>query len=448
MINIKLLYGSNQSLQRFYIMLNKILFFIALTFLCFVAGGISVYYKKFPYTLIHEAVLYQQAHQQKESAFADAKKSTFFKKEAKSVTTNSQSAYQGYTIYSPHRALAVVIDNEGNELHKWAMPFYQAWHNDIQHLKNPLPESFILWFGFHVYPNGDLLVNYHARSDTPYGYGLIKLDKDSNILWKISDHIHHTLEVQPNGNIYALAQRVKKPDDLGLTFHDSIIQEDYFVILGNDGKELKRISLLRALANSSYKSQLTKHVSKAVWKADIMHANSLMMLSDKLAPLFPSLQAGNVLISMPTMNALGILDIDKEIFTWFRQGPWEFQHDAQFTERGTVIVFDNRGTRKKQSRILEYDFKTDKVTTYFLGSEKTKFYAEFIGGQQILPNSNLLVISGMEGRIFEVSAKGELVWSFHNPYYDKSYLKAKQPLPIVFARKYAHEDLPFLQIKN
>lgn len=44
------------------------------------------------------------------------------------------------------------------------------------------------------------------------------------------------------------------------------------------------------------------------------------------------------------------------------------------------------------------------------------FYSPFISGAQRLPNGNTLICSGVQGRIFEVTRKGEVVWDLRNPW--------------------------------
>lgn len=44
------------------------------------------------------------------------------------------------------------------------------------------------------------------------------------------------------------------------------------------------------------------------------------------------------------------------------------------------------------------------------------FYAPFISGAHRLPNGNTFVTSGPQGRLFEITAGGEIVWELWNPY--------------------------------
>jgi len=46
---------------------------------------------------------------------------------------------------------------------------------------------------------------------------------------------------------------------------------------------------------------------------------------------------------------------------------------------------------------------------------KTDFYALFVSGAERLPNGNTLICNGVEGRSFEVTTAGKIVWEYGNP---------------------------------
>jgi hypothetical protein len=49
-------------------------------------------------------------------------------------------------------------------------------------------------------------------------------------------------------------------------------------------------------------------------------------------------------------------------------------------------------------------------------ADKDTFYSPFISGAQRLPNGNTLICSGAQGRVFEVTPAGQVVWDFENPH--------------------------------
>jgi hypothetical protein len=54
------------------------------------------------------------------------------------------------------------------------------------------------------------------------------------------------------------------------------------------------------------------------------------------------------------------------------------------------------------------------ITWSFMGINS--FYSPYVSGTQRLPNGNTFITSGMEGQIFEVTDKGEIVWEYISPF--------------------------------
>jgi hypothetical protein len=102
--------------------------------------------------------------------------------------------YDGFTLcLCSGGTRAVIINMRGEVVHEWLAPLKKVWPNPPR-LRVPVEESAVYFNDGHVYPNGDLLalvegpVNARNQSD---GYGLVKLDKDSHVLWKYTAGCHH-----------------------------------------------------------------------------------------------------------------------------------------------------------------------------------------------------------------------------------------------------------------
>ena len=52
----------------------------------------------------------------------------------------------------------------------------------------------------------------------------------------------------------------------------------------------------------------------------------------------------------------------------------------------------------------------------YIAPDKYSFYSAFISGAQRLKNGNTLITQGMQGRFFEVTPEGEIVWEYWTPY--------------------------------
>ena len=56
--------------------------------------------------------------------------------------------------------------------------------------------------GAHLFPNGDILLNFQGGF-FPYGGGIVRLDKDGKVLWKVARNTHHDIHVDDEGFIWA-----------------------------------------------------------------------------------------------------------------------------------------------------------------------------------------------------------------------------------------------------
>ncbi|MDN3722177.1 hypothetical protein QW131_30720 [Roseibium salinum] len=96
------------------------------------------------------------------------------------VSVNRGAAVQeGLTLYTTgDKPSAYLIDAEGNVVHEWSRPFSTVWSPGKGDLQQPQPDSHVYFRHAHAFPNGDLLAIYEGVGDTPYGYGMVKLNRD------------------------------------------------------------------------------------------------------------------------------------------------------------------------------------------------------------------------------------------------------------------------------
>jgi len=59
-----------------------------------------------------------------------------------------------------------------------------------------------------------------------------------------------------------------------------------------------------------------------------------------------------------------------------------------------------------------------KVWEYSIGgTESYRFFSHYISSAQRLMNGNTLITEGADGRLFEVTTTGEIVWEYVSPYF-------------------------------
>lgn len=411
----------------------------------FLAGSTASYYRLFPYEVIDNASRALKAEEEREVLRQRAlKDAAVVKSDNSKLLINTPDAFKGYTLYtplpSPKYARAFLVDMAGNNIHEWSLP-YSKFPAPVKS-KKAIADDLTYWFDAHAFPNGDLLAVYHHKSDTPYGAGLVKLDKDSNIIWAYGEHVNHRIDVADDGTIATLIHDLTPPPaDTGITFRSPSIISDAVTLLTPDGKEFKRISLISALADSPYRTIIQNRAQKPLGKGDVLHPNSVMILTPKLAPAFPMFKVGQILVSVRNLNLIGVIDPDSGKFIWAATGIWHRQHQVQFSPDGNIIMFDNQGKSKFASRILKVNPATYATQILYEGTRQHPFFSRCVGMQQELPNGDLLITESKRGRIFEVNPQKEIVWQYASPYHTAH---RSRPLQIETGRRYGPEELSFL----
>ncbi len=300
-------------------------------------------------------------------------------------------------VISSHAPEAKLMDMQGNVVHKWSCSIHTAFpelkiaHEDV-HSR--------CWRRVHLYPDGTLLAIFNQ-------YGLIKLDRNSHILWALQVKCHHDLDVDSHGNIYVLAQKehiissvnAKKP-----------VIEELILKISPEGKQISSVSLLEALQNSKYSPLLNFTMDHG----DILHANTLSLLHDSPGALNSAFSQGNILTSFRHLDTIAILDWKQEKIVWALTGLWHLQHEPEFLSNGNILVFDNQGT-PKHSKVIEINPLTQEIVWEYTGGSKLRFFSGSSGSLQRLSNGNTLIIQSNGGRAFEVTPGKNIVWQFFNP---------------------------------
>lgn len=385
----------------------------------------------------------------------------------------------GFTLYTmTDGTRATLIDMRGNVVHHWELPFRQAWPKG-PHIMNPLADDRIHWVCARLYPNGDLLAIYHADGDTPYGYGLVKLDKDSKLIWAYADNVHHDLEVGEDGAIYTLTHEILTQTPAGMQkFLSAPLLTDSLVVLSPEGRKLDRIPLLEAFRDSPFvlmlasvtkesipnvvyqaapavsppdsapqsdSSNLRDQVKRLPWRKDSLHANSVRVLPRALASKFPLFKPGQILISLRSLDALVVVDRHSRSVVWACNGIWRAQHDAEFLENGRLLLYDNVGSLSMGTRILEYDPLTHAVPWCYANEHSSSFRALQRGVKQRLPNGNTLIADPDHRRLLEVTQDKWVVWECYCPSAPVPPEQHHRARIVTSVRRYRAEELAFLK---
>jgi hypothetical protein len=299
------------------------------------------------------------------------------------VTVHDPGAYPGLNFYtSGHGPEALLMDMEGKILHRWYLPTTEVWPDAPMRHKSEAH----FWRKARLLADGGIL----AIVD---GIGIIRLDKNSRLIWATKCGAHHDADIGPNGEICTLTRMRQR----GLLI-------DCVSVLSAGGEKLFKLSIAECLERSEY---------AALWNppshedADVFHANSIRWMGTR-----------HVIVSLRNVSAVIIIDLEQEVVTRAYLGEFRGQHDAQVLESGNILMFDNRWEEgqvlSEESAGLELDGRTgDIVWEYRPGPE---LYSASCGSVQRLPNGNTFIVESDNGRAIEVTPEEEIVWEYRSPH--------------------------------
>jgi len=158
-------------------------------------------------------------------------------------------------------------------------------------------------------------------------------------------------------------------------------------------------------------------------KNEQFHTNTLQLFDGHLSDISPLFKKGNALISALYLNTIAIVDLDKEKVVWALEGSvndlWSGMHEPVLLDNGNILIFDNNWTapkNKRYSRVLEFDPFTKEIVWQYRGGKQQAFFSRTCGTNQRLPNGNTLITESDNGRVFEVTSAGKIVWEYINPH--------------------------------
>lgn len=303
----------------------------------------------------------------------------------------------GVNLYvSGHRAEAILMTMDGSALHRWRLPYEQAFP------RRAATEDTAFFRRAALLPDGDLLAIYQAG-------GLVRLDADSRPRWTVAAAPYNDLWVSPTGSEILFLNKVaiERPD----LRREGPILEDFVVALDGAGRERWRASLLSAFERSGYR-QLLDPLGPT---ADVFHTNTIARLDGPRSLGGRAIPHGALLVSMREIDTVALLDPEGRSVLWAQRGPFRAQHEPSLLPDGRLLLFDNRGAPEGRSRIVALDPASGILETLWPPAGLDFFSAQ-VGSVAHLANGNLLLVESERGRALEVDAAGRVVWEFRSPH--------------------------------
>jgi len=314
-------------------------------------------------------------------------------------------ALQGYTLFAPMFGDGTVylVDMDGTIVHTWRLPY------------RPGAYGYLLDNG-HLFYSGKVMEDLERFEAWPRfkAGAALEVDWNGKVLWEVKhpDH-HHDARKLRNGNIILLclrpvpaAVRARVQGGLaGREAHDGTIYADYLLEVTTEGKVVWEWRSWEHLDFDTALITLQDH------RAEWTHANTVAELAD-----------GNLVVSFRNISTVAIVDRRTGAITWsLGSPPLAQQHDPRPLSSGNLLIFDNGPHRRDHpapySRVIEVDPRTSAIVWEYHDQSLFDFFSPYISGAQRLANGNTLICEGCDGRIFEVTTGGEVVWEFVSPHF-------------------------------
>jgi hypothetical protein len=311
-------------------------------------------------------------------------------------------AYPGVNLYCNHfdrTTGAFLIDMDGRIIHRWALSDGSAWKLVV------------------VDGEGNVVGSLFKKDSKK----LVKLDRNSNVVFEVPGEFHHDIHLLDDGRILTLGRKI---ENVRYDGHNVAVINDYLVILTADGRIQEEVSLLDVVRRSEIIEEILRTAArrKPKFALDLLHANTAGMLNRDV-PGF--CEKGDVLICMRNLELVLVFDYRAGRIKWeyYGNGVWQHPHEPMLLDNGNLLVFDN-GYNRKYSRIIELDPITKEIVWEYKADPPESFYTEVRGSNQRFPNGNTLVTERDSGRVFEVTTDGTIVWEWYNPLFSQDGKRA------------------------
>jgi len=324
---------------------------------------------------------------------------------------------------SAHAPAAMLMDMDGTTIRKWSADAANAFPDAARDSR--LGENAQFFGDAELLPDGSVLALFNE-------IGIVRIDRESRVIWTFPARVHHDLFVEPSGGIWALAHERRVPAG----FRKEPALDDVVLSLSPDGKLLRRVSLLDCFWRSSYAPMLA---SLPPENEDVLQTNSVIVLDGSLAKRSPAFRRGNLFVSSRNLSVVAVVDPDQERVVWALSGMWRGQQSARFPD-GHIVLFDDFGSMQRASRVLEVDPFSQQVVWSFGGSAVQPMLGS--GGYVArLRGGNTLITETHTGRVREVTRDGHVVWEFVNP---NRVGKNNEFVAFIYLMERVPSNLPFL----
>lgn len=338
------------------------------------------------------------------------------------VVYKKGKAQEGYTLVPSFTDMkATLIDMAGKVVHEWTFPPVEYTWSKEKHGcykgTERAPDSFLCGGHVDMDPQGNLYVIIARQV-------IMKLDWNGKLLWKVNGQFSHDVDYSQNESVYSLDNRFEQVEVNGQKRN---ILNDRIIKISHQGLKLQEISLFKILKElvpskkweeiSSYEKAHSIGKISELYRPDekifdLFHANALSFIDRDIPGVC---QKGDILLSLAHLNLIVIVNIKSKKLVWqWGTDELQRQHHPTLLSNGHLLLFDNR-PKSPTSRVIEVNPVEKKIVWKYEQEGPAAFHSYNRGGSQRLENGNTLITSSNEGRLIEVTRKGEVVWEYLSP---------------------------------
>jgi len=283
-----------------------------------------------------------------------------------------------------------------DELKKIFIKKDEAWVHADKH-------SFLLT---HPLLSADGSIVFHDAVPSP----LIKIDKDSKVIWTANETFGHSLEFDADGDIWAQSVSMDSKWLLPRPFE---LKDNFILKISPNGKLLFKKSVAQLLIENGFRGLL---LGTGPYENDLLHINDIQ-------PALTSTKywiKGDLLISIKNKSSIFLYRPSTNKVIWLKTGPWLNQHDVDFIDSTRISIFGNDVVRNDyDERLAEghneeyiFDFKTNQTETPYIEFLKKANVSTITEGRSdILPNGDLFIEETNNNRLLRGNTK-DIVWQY------------------------------------
>ena len=381
-----------------------IFFILSLLFFSFCYGFASAHFKIFPFKIISTLYaktipgFFERTGVVDPWYFAHTNRNI-----SERIYYNKKKAYDGLNLITSvksNKNLAVeIMDMQGNVIHAWDIDWFKIWP-DAKHIyekERPKEKPGTHVHGAVVLANGDLIFNFEHL-------GLVRLDKEGNVVWRLPYRTHHSIHVSEDGNLWVCGQINHVKPIPGLPNYEPEFIEPTILEVTIDGKIIREISVFDLLMENGYEGLLSMSTidnKSTIVTGDTLHLNDVEPFPQSMEEGF--FRHGDVMISLRNINTIIVFSLKDKKIRFISTGSFVRQHDPDFIDGSTISVFDNNNVslaKDAKSRIVFIKAPENTMQVYLEGGKEFPFFTNIMGKHQWLPNGNLLITESNQGRAF------------------------------------------------